>query len=46
VHIGIVAVHLLTFVDGIKHGRQEAAFYADTNLEREPARAPAVSEAA
>jgi hopanoid C-2 methylase len=46
VHIGIVASHLLTFVDDIKRGRHEAAFYADTNLKREPARVPAVSEAA
>ena len=30
----------------IKRGRHEAAFYADTNLKREPARVPAVSEAA
>jgi hypothetical protein len=46
VHIGIVAVHLLTFVDDIKRGRQEASFYADTNIQRKPSRAPAVSEAA
>jgi len=38
VHIGIVAVHLLTFVEDIKRGRHEAAFYADTNLKPEPAR--------
>jgi hopanoid C-2 methylase len=45
VHIGVVAYHLLTFVDDIKRGRQEASFYADTNLKREPAR-EAVSAAA
>ena len=42
VHIGIVAVHLLTFVEDIKRGRHEAAFYADANLKRKSARVRAV----
>jgi hopanoid C-2 methylase len=45
VHIGVVAYHLLTFVDDIKRGRQEASFYADTNLKREPTREAATAAA-
>ena len=45
VHIGVVAYHLLTFVDDIKRGRQEASFYADTNLKREPSREAATAAA-
>lgn len=37
-HVGVVAYHLLTFVDDIKRGRHEASFYADTNLKRERVR--------
>lgn len=45
VHIGVVAYHLLTFVDEIKRGRHEAAFYADTSLARreEPQRVTAAA---